>query len=73
MADVLIKNEAGTGPLATGRTNDPINANILHVTNIDPVVRIVLGNDYMVGLDDGSNMVGRTCTALAGNNATFTK
>ncbi|MDL2143230.1 MULTISPECIES: hypothetical protein [Flavobacterium] len=73
MADVLIKNEAGTGPLATGRTNDPINADHLHVTDIDPVVRIVLGNEYVVGLDNGTNMVGRMCTALAGTNATFTK
>lgn len=73
MNDVLIYNELGTAPIATGRTADPINSHDLRVTDIDPVARIVFGREYVVGLDDGSNKVGRTCTALNGTNGTFTR
>lgn len=71
MNDLLIKNEAGTRPVATARTNDPVGAQNLRVTDLDPANLIVIGNDYQVGLDNGSNMRGRTCTAKAGNTATF--
>jgi len=74
MSDVLIKNEAGTAPIAVGRTNDPIAAKDLHVTNLDPANRIALNQDYQVGNDDGTHMTGRTCTALNvdAQTATFT-
>ncbi|KAF2334075.1 hypothetical protein [Flavobacterium ginsenosidimutans] len=71
MSDLLIKNEAGTRPVATANSNDPIGAQNLRVTNLDPANLIVVGNDYQVGFDDGTNMRGRTCTAKAGNTATF--
>ncbi|MCC9017245.1 hypothetical protein [Flavobacterium lipolyticum] len=73
MIDVLIKNELGNKPVATGRSNDAINAIDLRVTGIDPAEFIKVGDHYMVGLDNGSNMTGRTCTAKAGSTATFTK
>jgi hypothetical protein len=73
MIDLLIKNELGTSPLATARSNDPVGAHDLRVTNLDPAVRIAIGTEYMVGLDDGTNTVPRTCTAKAGTNATFTR
>ncbi|WP_420551193.1 hypothetical protein [Tenacibaculum aiptasiae] len=70
--DILIKNEAGTAPLATGQSNDAnINVRDLHVTNLDPANLIHLNSDYLVGLDDGTGMVGRTCIALNGHTATF--
>lgn len=70
--DILIKNEAGTAPVATGQSNDPnINVLDLHVTNIDPANLIRLKSEYLVGLDDGTGMTGRTCVALQGNTATF--
>lgn len=72
MIDVLIKNELGTSPIATARSNDAINSRDLRVTNLDPANLIVLGREYMVGLDDNTHMIGRTCTALAGTTATFT-
>jgi len=70
--DVLILNAAGN-PLATGQTIDPIGAQDLHVTSLDPANLIALGDDYQVGLEDRSQIVARTCTALAGTNATFTR
>lgn len=73
MSDLLIKNEAGTRPVATARSNDPVGSHDLRVTNLDPAQLIVLGNDYVVGLDDNTHMTGRTCTAKVGTTATFTK
>ncbi|MBE8727674.1 hypothetical protein [Flavobacterium hungaricum] len=73
MIDVLIKNEMGTAPIATARSNDPIGAHDLRVTNLDPAQLIVIGREYMVGLDDNTHMTGRTCTAKAGTTATFTR
>lgn len=73
MIDVLIKNQVGNKPVATGRSNDAVDSKDLRVTGLDPAQLIVLGSDYLVGLDDGTHMTGRTCTAKAGNTATFTK
>lgn len=64
MIDVLIKNERGTAPIATARSNDAIGDPLVRVTNLDPASLIVFGREYMVGLDDNTNMHGRTCTAL---------
>lgn len=72
MIDVLIRNALGTSPIATARSNDAIGAIDLHVTDLAPDNLINLGDDYMVGLDNGTQMRGRTCTAKAGSNATFT-
>ncbi|MEM5553189.1 hypothetical protein HJP15_18850 [Pseudoalteromonas sp. NEC-BIFX-2020_002] len=72
--DILIKNEAGTAPVATAQSDDAnINVNDLHVTNLDPTGLIILNSDYLVGLDDGTGMVGRTCIEKNGNTATFRK
>jgi hypothetical protein len=73
MIDVLIRNSLGTAPVATARSNDAIGANDLRVTVLEPENLINLGDDYMVGLDDGTQMNGRTCTAKAHNTATFTR
>lgn len=73
MPDVLIKNEMGTSPVATGHTLDPINAVEITINNIDPVSRIEKGSAYMVGLDNGTQMQGRVCVALAGTTGNFRK
>ncbi len=72
MIDILIKNQQGTSPLATARSNDAIDSVDLHVTDLEPADKITLGHEYMVGLDNNTHMTGRTCTALAGTTATFT-
>ena len=64
MIDILIKNELGTKPIATANSYNQITAKDLHVSNLDPSNLIHVGKEYMVGLDDESNMRGRTCTAL---------
>ena len=73
MTDVLIRDELGTAPIATARSDDAIGANDLRVTNLDPASLINLVNDYMVGLEDGTQMSARTCTAKVNNTATFTR
>jgi len=73
MTDVLIKNEAGIIPLATAMTLDSIDSQSLRVTNIDPINFIVLGRDYVVGLDNNTRMMQRTCVSLRENTATFAK
>ncbi|MFK7947251.1 MAG: hypothetical protein AB8G11_06670 [Saprospiraceae bacterium] len=74
MIDLLIINKAGTAPVTIAQSNDPINARDLHVVNLDHAVRIQLGNDYQVGYDNNTHMIGRTCTELnqGARTATFT-
>jgi hypothetical protein len=72
MSDILIKNEQGTEPLAVAKSDDPIDSVDLHVTDLEPTARIIVGHQYIVGLDNNTHMTGRTCTALDANAATAT-
>jgi hypothetical protein len=73
MIDILIKNETGSIPVALAISEDQIDSEDLTVINLDPVKLILVGYDYIVGLDDGSNMIGRTCVSVRGTTATFAK
>jgi hypothetical protein len=66
--NVVIKNEAGTRVICTGEAanlQDPVV-----VQNLDNPQMIVQGDEYQVGVP-GDHFVGRMCTHIHHNSATF--
>jgi hypothetical protein len=68
MENAEVKNEAGTAVISTGYAadfNSPVT--IQHLSNPGQIIAL---NEYQVG-PSGGPFVGRMCTQIAGNTATF--